>query len=111
MTPQNSDASSNNNPTNDAMKVKDQAFTIPRATLVNGKDNYSVTFESMNQNEMNKANAKPFFIKRILGKKNCKLLSRSFEHACGRVLAPFSFYLFSRLISELCGDWPKNSRV
>jgi hypothetical protein len=86
MTSQNSNAGSNNNPTNDAMKVEDLSFIIPRVALANDKDNYSA-FANMNEEKMNKANAKSFFTKRI-GKKNCKLLSQSFEHACGRVLVP-----------------------
>ncbi|KAH0951141.1 hypothetical protein HN011_004812 [Eciton burchellii] len=66
MTSQNSNAGSNNNPTNDAMKVEDLSFIIPRVALANDKDNYSA-FANMNEEKMNKANAKSFFTKRIAG--------------------------------------------
>jgi len=114
MTLQNSNAGSNNNLTNDAMKVEDLSFIIPRASLANDKDNYSATFANANEEKMNKANAKSFFMKRI-GKKNFAnyYLARLSIHADARLLVwrDFRFIYFPDHTNGITWRLPKNSRI
>lgn len=78
ITPQNSNENSNNNLTDDAMKVRDQAFTIPRVAMLNDKDNYALKFE-LDKKRINtdNINAEPVFVKKIAGKRDRDCRSRS----------------------------------
>lgn len=83
--PTDSNRNNNDNLANDAnvTRVRDQAFTIPRVTMPNGKDDYALKFD-LNVN----INPEPGFVKKVAGKKSREIervhvliLARDYAHA------------------------------
>lgn len=76
--PNNSNSSNDDNLTDDTRRVRDQAFTIPRVITPASKNNYTLKFENMDKTDDKKLNtdninAEPVVMKKVAGKKYCKL--------------------------------------
>lgn len=79
LTPRDSNRNNDDTPANDTnvRKVRDQAFTIPRVTMPNGKDNYALKFDSIDDKKLSvDINPEPVFVKKVAGKNSPEIATR-----------------------------------
>lgn len=77
--------SNKGSPVNDVKKIRDQAFTMPRLTMPNGKDSYTLKFDSIDKTNDKKLavdlNPEPVFVKKVAGKKKKSINAAEIERA------------------------------
>lgn len=82
LTPINNNRNNNVSEANNANvgRIRDQVFNIPRVTIPNDKDNYTLKFDNTDKKQNVDINPEPVFVKKVAGKKSHEINTRG--HAC-----------------------------
>lgn len=87
LTSKDSNKNSDDGLANDIRRIRDQAFTIPRATMPNGNDSYTLKFDGIDKINDKKLsvdiNPEPVLVKKVAGKKRREIKrDRNRARAC-----------------------------
>lgn len=107
LTSKDSNKNSDDGLANDIRRIRDQAFTTPRATMPNGNDSYALKFDGIDKINDKKLSVdihpEPVFVKKVAGKKRRGIKrDRDRAHACTLQARDYVYAIESWIPGKKC---------